>query len=169
VASAPAIRSAAPAEAPTKKPAPIVVKSGDAGAKSQGQSEDSAPALPTTLADASASDPGLNSLMPASANIPKPSLATLKISQGVSQGLLIKRVAPKYPQAALAVRAQGTVLIEATVNKEGNVINPKVLSGSPVLAQAALEAVRQWRYKPYYLNGQPVEIQTQITIQFKPN
>ena len=169
VASAPAIRPAATAEAPTKKPAPIVVKSGDTGAKSQGQSEDSAPALPTTLGDASASNPSLNSLMPASANMPKPSLATLKISQGVSQGLLIKRVAPKYPQAALAVRAQGTVQIEATVNKEGNVVNPKVLSGSPVLARAALEAVRQWRYKPYYLNGQPVEIQTQITIELKPN
>lgn len=169
VASAPAIRPAATAEAPTKKPAPMVVKSGDTGAKSQAQGEDSAPALPSTLADASASDHGLNSLMPAAANMPKPALATMKISQGVSQGLLIKRVAPKYPQAALAVRAQGTVQIEATVDKEGNVINPKVLSGPAVLARAALEAVRQWRYKPYYLNGQPVEIQTQITIEFKPN
>jgi protein TonB len=169
IATAPAIRPAATAEAPTKKPVPIVVKPGDTAAKSERQSEDSAPALPTTLVDASAANPGLNSLMPASANMPKPSLATLKISQGVSQGLLIKRVAPRYPQAALAVRAQGTVQIEATVNKEGNVVNPKVLSGSAVLAQAALEAVRQWRYKPYYLNGQPVEIQTQITIEFKPN
>jgi protein TonB len=169
VASALAIRPPATAEVPTKKPAPMVVKSGDTGAKSQGQSEDSAPALPTTLADASASNPGLTSLMRTSANIPKPALGTMKISQGVSQGLLIKRVAPRYPQAALAVRAQGTVQIEATVNKEGNVINPKVISGPSILAQAALEAVRQWRYKPYYLNGQPVEIQTQITIEFKPN
>ena len=57
--------------------------------------------------------------------------------------------------------------IEATINKEGNVTNLKVLSGDPVLGRAALEAVRQWRYKPYYLDGDPVEIQTQITVNFK--
>jgi protein TonB len=61
------------------------------------------------------------------------------------------------------------VQIEATINKEGNVNNLKVLSGDAVLARAALEAVRQWRYKPYYLNGEPVEIQTQITVNFKAN
>ena len=58
---------------------------------------------------------------------------------------------------------------EASIDKEGSVVNLKVLSGDPVLAQAALEAVRQWRYKPYYLDGQPVEIETQITINFKAN
>jgi protein TonB len=105
----------------------------------------------------------------ASSSLPKPSLATLRISQGVSQGLLIKRVQPKYPQAALAVHTQGAVQIEATINKEGNVTNLKVLSGDAVLAHAAVEAVRQWRYKPYYLDGDPVEIQTQITVNFKAN
>ena len=87
----------------------------------------------------------------------------------MSQGLLIKRVQPKYPPTALAVHAQGAVQIEATIDKEGNVTNLKVLSGDPVLARAALEAVRQWRYKPYYLDGDPVEIQTQITVNFKAN
>ena len=105
----------------------------------------------------------------ASPTLPRPSLATIRISQGVSQGLLIKRVQPKYPPAALAVRAQGAVQIEATIDKEGNVTNLKVLSGDPILAHAALEAVRQWRYKPYYLDGDPVEIQTQITVNFKAN
>jgi len=61
------------------------------------------------------------------------------------------------------------VQIEATVNKEGHVTNPKVISGNPLLANAALEAVREWRYKPYYLDGQPVEIRTQITVNFNPN
>jgi protein TonB len=61
------------------------------------------------------------------------------------------------------------VQIEATINKEGNVINTKVLRGDAVLARAALDAVRQWRYKPYYLDGEPVEIQTQITVNFKAN
>ena len=93
----------------------------------------------------------------------------MKLSQGVSQGLLIKRVQPTYPQAALAAHTQGAVQIEATINKEGNVTNLKVLRGDAVLARAALDAVRQWRYKPYYLNGEPVEIQTQITVNFKTN
>ena len=60
--------------------------------------------------------------------------------------------------------------MEATINKEGSIANLKVVNGDPVLARAATEAVRQWRYKPYYLNGEPVEIQTQITVNFKlPN
>ncbi|MFZ0798681.1 MAG: TonB family protein, partial [Terriglobales bacterium] len=153
----------------TKKPdsTPLLVKA-NAGTKTQAQSQDSAPPLPSPLAVASANDSALNGLMSAAAStLPKPSLATTKISQGVSQGLLIKRVQPKYPQAALAMHAQGAVQIEATINKEGNVTNLKVLSGDPILAHAALEAVRQWRYKPYYLDGEPVEIQTQITVNFK--
>ena len=101
--------------------------------------------------------------------LPKHPAEKLKISQGISQGLLIKRVQPKYPQAALAIHAEGAVQIEATINKEGSVTNLKVLKGDKLLAQAALAAVRQWRYKPYYLDGEPVEIQTQITINFKAN
>ena len=104
-----------------------------------------------------------------SSGLPTPSLATLKISQGVSQGLLIKRVTPMYPRSALAVHTQGTVLIEATITRDGNVTNLKVLNGDPVLSRAAIDAVRQWRYKPYYLDGVPVEIQTQITVNFKAN
>lgn len=111
----------------------------------------------------------LSGLMNSEANVARPTLAQIRISQGVSQGLLIKSVQPKYPAEALASHAQGAVLIEATIDKEGNVVHPKVLSGNPVLARAALEAVRQWRYKPYYLNGEPVEIQTQIKINFKGN
>jgi TonB family protein len=131
------------------------------------QAEDSPPS-PSTLVATSANNTSLSSLMSsASYNVSKPSLATLRVSQGVSQGLLIKRVQPKYPASALAVRTQGSVQIEATIDKEGNVVNPKVLKGDPVLARAALDAVRQWRYKPYYLDGSPVEIETQITINFK--
>jgi protein TonB len=83
--------------------------------------------------------------------------------------MVIKRVQPRYPPNALSAHIQGAVQIEATVNKEGSVVNPKVLSGDSMLAAAALEAVRQWRYKPYYLDGAPVEIQTQITINFRVN
>ena len=151
-----------------KKPeaVPIHVKSNPPAVKAQPAStDDSAPALPSTVA----SNDNLSSLISTTPNVAKPSLATVKISQGVSQGLLIKRVQPKYPPAALAVHAEGAVQIEATINKEGNVSNLKVLKGDQVLAHAALEAVRQWRYKPYYLDGEPVEIQTEITVNFKAN
>jgi protein TonB len=146
------------------------VKSNAQKAKTRAQAEESAPPLPSSLTGASANDSNLSGLMSsASSSVPSPSLATVRISQGVSQGLLIKRVQPKYPPAALAVHAQGAVQIEATIDKEGNVTNLKVLSGDSVLARAALEAVRQWRYKPYYLDGDPVEIQTEITVNFKAN
>jgi protein TonB len=163
---------AANPEPETKKSdsAPIHVKSNATKSKTRAQAEESAPPLLSPLAVASANDSNLSGLMSsASSSVPRPSLATVRISQGVSQGLLIKRVQPKYPPAALAVHAQGAVQIEATINKEGNVTNLKVLRGDSVLAHAALEAVRQWRYKPYYLDGDPVEIQTEITVNFKAN
>ena len=160
--------AAANSEPGTKKDsAPLRVKSGN---KMPTPAEESAPSLPSPLTVASADDNNLQGLISsASSDLPKPSLVTIKISQGVSQGLLIKRVQPTYPSVALKVHAQGAVQIEATINKEGTVINPKVLKGDPILARAALDAVRQWRYKPYYLDGEPVEIQTQITVNFKAN
>ena len=169
--NSPVTRIAVDAEPGAKKPnsAPILVKSTTAGTKTKAQSEDSAPQLPSPIADATAPDSNLSGLMAVSPSLPKPSLETIKVSQGVSQGLLIKRVQPKYPQAALAVHTEGSVEIDATINKEGSVTNVKVLSGNAVLAHAAVEAVRQWRYKPYYLDGQPVEIETQITVKFKAN
>ncbi len=156
-------------EAKKQVAAPILVKSNAAGAKTQAHADEPTP-LPSPLAVASANDANLSGLMSsASSNPPRPSLATVRVSQGVSQPLLIKRVQPTYSPAARGIHAEGTVQIEATINKEGNVINPRVLRGDPVLAHAAVEAVRQWRYKPYYLDGEPIEIQTQVTVNFKAN
>ena len=165
--NAPVIRVAAenPETVTKKTETPIRVKSNP---KTRRQADEAEPAPPSPVAVASANDSNLSGLM-SSANVARPSLSTVRISQGVSQGLVIKRVQPKYPATALAVHASGAVQIEATINKEGNVTNLKVLSGDAILAHAALEAVRQWRYKPYYLDGQPVEIQTQITVNFKAN
>jgi len=160
------------AEPVAKKTGPaLVVKSYSAGKKDQAQGEESAPQLPSPLAVASPNDKNLSGLVASVPTaLPKATLGTLKISQGVSQGLLIKRVQPRYPQNALAMRVQGSVQLQATINKEGNISNLKVISGDAVLARAATEAVRQWRYKPYYLNGEPVDIETQITVNFKlPN
>ena len=155
-------------EAKITASAPLVVKS--ASAKNLSQPDVSSAPPPSPLAVASPNDSALGGLLTsASSNVARPSLATIKVSQGVSQGMVIKRVQPKYPPNALSAHIQGAVQIEATVNKEGIVVNPKVLSGDATLAAAALQAVRQWRYKPYYLDGEPVEIQTQITINFKTN
>jgi periplasmic protein TonB len=107
---------------------------------------------------------GLTDVSPA---VPHTAPQTLKVSQGVSQGLLVKKVAPVYPEQALQMKIQGAVEIMATISKDGNITNMKVLNGDAILAQAAMEAVKQWKYNPYYLDSQPVEIQTQITVNFK--
>ena len=91
----------------------------------------------------------------------------LRISQGVTQGLLLKRVQPVYPNQAMQMRIQGAVQLQATINKQGRITSVKVLSGDAILSRAAVEAVNQWKYIPYFLNGEPVDIQTQITVNFK--
>ena len=62
---------------------------------------------------------------------------------------------------------QGAVQVLATISKEGRITTVKILNGDPILSRAAADAVSQWRYKPYFLNGEPVEIQTQIVVNFK--
>jgi protein TonB len=106
-------------------------------------------------------------MIPAASNAFKPMLQTLNVSQGVSQGLLIRKVSPTYPSNALRMGIEGRVELLATVSKEGAISRIKVLSGDAQLTRAASDAVKQWKYKPYLLNGEPVEIQTQVTINFK--
>src|SRR5215467_1167647 len=98
-----------------------------------------------------------------------PKVATpqrVRVSQGVSQGLLIRKVQPAYPPLARQARIQGNVVLTAQISKQGTIENLQLVSGHPMLAPAALEAVKQWRYKPYFLNGEPVEVETQITVIF---
>ena len=98
-----------------------------------------------------------------------PKVATpqrVRVSQGVSQGLLIHRVQPMYPPLARQARIQGTVVFQAEISKDGTIENLRLISGHPMLAPSAIEAVRQWRYKPYFLNGEPVAVETQITVNF---
>ena len=90
----------------------------------------------------------------------------VRVSQGVSQGLLIKKIQPSYPPLARQARIQGQVLLQAEISKDGSIQNLRLISGHPMLAPSAIEAVKQWRYKPYYLNGEPVEVETQITVIF---
>jgi periplasmic protein TonB len=98
-----------------------------------------------------------------------PKVATpqrVRVSQGVSQGLLIHRVQPMYPPLARQARIQGTVILQAEISKDGTIENLRLISGHPMLAPSAIEAVKQWRYKPYFLNGEPVAVETQITVNF---
>jgi len=90
----------------------------------------------------------------------------VRISQGVTKGLLIKRVEPTYPPLARAARVQGEVVLSAVISVNGDIQNLQLVSGHPMLVPQAIEAVRQWRYKPYLLNGQPVEVETTITVIF---
>jgi len=98
-----------------------------------------------------------------------PKVATpqrVRVSQGVTQGLLIRKVQPVYPPLARQARIQGTVLLQAEISKDGTIENLRLISGHPMLAPAAIEAVKQWKYKPYILNGEPVEVETQIQVNF---
>lgn len=90
----------------------------------------------------------------------------IRISAGVTRGLLIQRVEPAYPPLAKAARVQGEVILSAIINANGQITNLQLVSGHPMLVPAAISAVRQWRYKPYLLNGQPVEVETTITVIF---
>ncbi len=98
-----------------------------------------------------------------------PKVATpqrVRVSQGVSAGLLIRKVQPNYPPLARQARIQGQVLLQAEISKDGSIQNLRLISGHPMLAPAAIEAVKQWKYKPYLLNGEPVEVETQVQVNF---
>jgi protein TonB len=127
------------------------------------------PPPPAALQVASgSSDAALAGIVSATSNhIPAPSAGGgLKVSQGVVQGLVIKKVAPVYPQQALQMHLQGSVVLQANISKEGKITNVKTISGDALLARAASDAVRQWKYKPYVLNGEAVGIQTEVTVKF---
>jgi protein TonB len=82
------------------------------------------------------------------------------------EGYLVHRVEPVYPPLARAARIQGSVELQAVISKEGRIERLQVLSGHPMLVKAAAEAVQQWRYRPYILNGEPVEVETHVTVNF---
>lgn len=90
----------------------------------------------------------------------------IRVSSGVAQGHLLAPIQPIYPAIAREARIQGQVVIEAIISRQGQVEQAQVVSGQPMLARAALDAVRRARYQPYTLNGQPVEVETTINIDF---
>jgi protein TonB len=96
---------------------------------------------------------------------PRPS-GPAHISSGVAAGLLIQKVLPNYPPIARQARIEGTVVLAAVISKYGAIENLRVVSGPPMLQQAALDAVQQWRYRPYMLDGDPVAVETTVNVVF---
>lgn len=90
----------------------------------------------------------------------------LAISSGVMEGHKLSGAEPRYPTIAIAARVQGTVVLAATISKSGAIENLHVVSGPPMLAMAAEQAVQTWRYRPYLLNGAPVEVETTVRVLF---
>ncbi len=160
-----------PDKTASAKSSPLVVKGGTAPTLHTPAAAPDAPAPSITgmgiaATGASAPPPNLGS----AGTVPKPVLQAMNISQGVSRGLLVHQVSPIYPRAALAMRIEGTVELTTTISKSGDITHVKIVSGDPQLAKAAADAVKQWKYKPYLLNGEPVDIQTVVTVNFKlPN
>ncbi len=99
---------------------------------------------------------------------PKPAVASkpIFVSMGAQEAMLVRRVEPVYPTWARQVHVSGTVELRAIIAKDGSVINLEVISGHPMLVRAAVDAVRQWHYRPTLLNNQPVEVQTFVTVKF---
>lgn len=105
------------------------------------------------------------------AAVPKLSLPTapkrVRISQGVTKGMLLHRIEPQYPAIAKQARVQGQVVLHAIISKDGNIKELEIVSGHPMLTPAAMAAVQQWRYRPFLLNGEPVEVETNVIVTFQ--
>jgi len=104
----------------------------------------------------------------AATNTPPPKVAAPKVVRisEVSLGAAISAPKPIYPAIARQAHVQGDVVLAATIGKDGSIQNLRVVSGNGMLVNSALDAVRQWRYRPYMLNNEPVEVETSITVKF---
>lgn len=90
----------------------------------------------------------------------------LRVSSGVAETLIKHKVTPKYPREAREQGIQGDVLLQGTIDTNGNLVDLKVLQGDPILVKAAVDAVKKWKYRPFILKGEPVDVDTTIKIQF---
>ena len=164
----PGVASAADIVRPSSRPGgkgPVRRPPRSARAATRGLTSDPVPnseEIPR-LADSSAEPADLNKALATVPALPK---LGVPISQGVTGGVLVHKVQPIYPPEARRMRVQGSVVIDAKVTTKGQLEELKLVSGDPLLASAAMDAVRRWRYTPYSLNGQPIAKETRITISF---
>jgi protein TonB len=89
------------------------------------------------------------------------------LTSTVSEGMLLQKTMPVYPIIAKATRTEGVVFLQATISRNGTIENLRVISGHPMLQKAAIDAVSNWRYRPYLLNGVPVEVETTVNVVFR--
>ena len=97
---------------------------------------------------------------------PVASSQRVRVSAGVAEANLQQKVNPVYPQMAKIAHISGDVVLQVAIGKDGAVENIRAVSGHPILIQSAIDAVKQWKYRPYMMNGNPVEVDTQITVNF---
>jgi protein TonB len=151
----------APLAAPRRIPRTIFLSS----------TPDPAPSSPIAMLDsgsASGTPGGLGTAFQSSPapRVVHPAAAPLRISSGVAASSILAQTLPVYPAIAKAAHVEGTVVLAASISKTGTVVNLRVVAGPPMLQQAALDAVQAWRYRPYTLNGDPVEVETTINVVF---
>lgn len=170
-AKLPAAKPATKAAKNEAEPAPeevIVVTPSDRQAFAASRTEGSAPNAPSIASLAGSSSAAG---MPLVASLPPTSaprlMSAVNVSRGVTGGKLIHRVAPAYPDLAKRAGVSGTVILSAMVAKDGSVTKLKLVKGSQLLAAEAIRAASQWRYSPFILDGKPIEVQTQIVMDFK--
>ena len=164
--SAGIVKPAAKRETDSSEPTDVVTKVVQPAQSSAGNAISQVPStIPTTDAVILASpSKALTGVLATSATIPQ--LGT-PVSSGVVEGAPIRKVAPVYPPNAVPMRLEGSVVLRAMITEQGKVRDVSVVSGHPMLVRAAIDAVQQWRYRPYLLNGKPVQMPTQITVNFK--
>ena len=146
--AAPAVR-----QPTTNTPASTLATSKTPNPPATSQPSDQATPTPPATADSA-------SVAPAN------KITRVQVGSGVAGGLLVSKVNPGYPPLARQARVQGAVLLKALISKDGSITNLELISGHPMLAPAAIDAVKQWKYRPYLLNGEPVEVETQVQVNF---
>jgi protein TonB len=169
-------RTAAPSVARNNAVAPMFVAPGRVPGTISMAPDDPAPPLPGGSRGTAGSDfstgapdgPFMPSISGTSAIVPtlRPPAVRAVRTSSMLEGNLIRRVEPAYPPMAKMARIQGSVVLSAIIDKAGAIENLHALSGHPLLVPAAVSAVSQWRYRPYILNSEPIEVETQITVNF---
>lgn len=122
--------------------------------------------LPGVLAIGQSQDQAADQSSPPTPQADTNPQAPVHVSSGVASGYLIRRVNPEYPKKARKQHIQGTVILTAKIDKNGDIADLTVVSGDPLLAKAAIAAVKQWKYKPYFWQGKPVEVDTTVQVNF---
>ena len=119
-----------------------------------------------TFSLAQSSDPQQPPTSPKDAQATPAKPMRVRVSSRVAEAQIVKKIAPRYPEEAKQNHVHGTVILHAVISTAGEIQNLKLVSGDPSLATAAMEAVKQWKYKPYLLNGEPLEVDTTVEINF---